>query len=143
MKAFKKKFKELVEARDAQTPFDMSEAQFNNVMMTCFSVVLNLVSEATDAAMLPVYAAEDSLLFWISLGSLILTVVMRLVECAHLKLANLVEPGNLLFFMLSSFVFVVSPEAGMVLIKTILVSSTTDKNKYGYVHGTHSLTHEV
>ena len=136
------KFKKLLDEQASKTAFDLREANYNRVLLLFFAVSLTLLSEGTDVAMLPTYAREDRNLFFFSIACLVLTFVMRIAECVHMKVAGLVKSGRAVY-LLTCAVFVVAPEAGAVLFKRILVTKKVEKDSHGYTTSSHALTHEV
>ena len=93
------------------------------VVLMVFSSVLELANEISDIVMLPTYMRDDRPVFFLSLFSIVLSLLLRVAECVQYKRKGLIQPSNTSRFLGASCLYILEPHAGLVALKGILQSS--------------------
>ena len=98
-----------------------------------FSSALELANETSDIVMLPTYMRDDRHVFFLSLLSIVLSLLLRVAECLQYKRKGLIRPGHTFRFLAASCLYILEPHAGLVILKGILQSTKTQHGKSGYM----------
>ena len=111
-------FQQLLADTNALSPLQVMLLHDGARLLRYFTTVLELLNEAMDVLFLPQLWDTDPVLFWISLGFLVFTVLVRISVCAGF--VPRLKAGRLAAFTKGALIYTLEPNAGMSYIEPLL-----------------------